>query len=1002
MRNIFTFLIACVFVLGSAPALLAADDPSEQFLDAYMVVQQAEKLEQSGKLRAALSKYKSAANTLDQIHDKAPTWQPVIVDYRKKKTADSILALEQKLATEAPATAGGNEGPLPTGIEPALPTREPGVTTSASLGDLVANATREIQRQIEKVQRDLRDAKSELQSARREKEELAEKLDNTLKQLSQTRINEAEIKARLSQAQGALAEVQSGTAKDSAGKKAIEVEVKRLKEALRSAQIDRDAAEEQALMFNNRVATLKNTATATAKKEVENQITEANRKVETIAKERDTAVKERDDTRKQNEQLTAKLGDAQQQITVLTRDRDDSRRIARDLETKLSATSEQIEAYQSERDTATTKANDLTNRLGDMQQQLIALASQRDEGAKDNGKLTAQLAESQKQVAEMTADRDNARKLSQEAGRKFTESQKQVTLLEKQRVDSEKENDKLTAKLTDAEKKAAAITADRDNARKAGQEATQKFAEAQKQVALLGKQRDDSEKENDKLTAKLTDAEKKVAAVTQDRNTIASQRDEALAQVAKMKDAQKRVDQLLADNSMLTQKLGTAEQAIREFSAEMPKKDEQIAMLKKDVGMVKDQLESARLQNKDFQVSIADLQSQLDSSGSELQQMKAEGGNPGERKRISEENDLLRNIVLRELKETAKRAQAKKLVMSELQKQEVQSNVLLEQIEYLTQPVVKLSDQEKALFKQPQIAISDIDEAAVFATAAPKKEPVEPAATPKPAKAAATPAAPQATPAPAPAATPAMAKATPNPVEMAKLTTPALAKATPTPAPKPDNSDLPTKNMPKDGTPPSDTTPKVQDNGFTPVVPDELLPLAREAKDFFDRNNYREAEKSYEKMLSKAPSNVYILSNLGVVRFRSGKLKLAEEAFKKAIAIAPNDAFSHCTLGIVYYSQGRDDDAINELTKSLAINPKNATAHNYLAITAARKGWQEAALKEEETAIALDQNYADAHFNLAVIHATAQPPNKEMARKHYQLAVKLGAEPDAALEQLIK
>ena len=68
---------------------------------------------------------------------------------------------------------------------------------------------------------------------------------------------------------------------------------------------------------------------------------------------------------------------------------------------------------------------------------------------------------------------------------------------------------------------------------------------------------------------------------------------------------------------------------------------------------------------------------------------------------------------------------------------------------------------------------------------------------------------------------------------------------------------------------------------------------------------------------------VFLLSNLGVVRFRMGKLKLAEEAFKKAIAIAPKDAFSHCTLGIVYYSQGRDDDAINELTKSIAINSKN-------------------------------------------------------------------------------
>ena len=232
--------------------------------------------------------------------------------------------------------------------------------------------------------------------------------------------------------------------------------------------------------------------------------------------------------------------------------------------------------------------------------------------------------------------------------------------------------------------------------------------------------------------------------------------------------------------------------------------------------------------------------------------------------------------------------------------------------------------------------------------------------------------------------------------------------ATPTPAPpkappaassvvKPDGSDLPKK----EATTGAETTPKL-DAGTAPTVPDELLAQAREAKDYFDRANYREAEKSYEKMLSKAPNNVYILSNLGVVRFRSGKLKLAEEAFRKAIGIDPNDWISQCTLGIVLYSSGRDDDAINSLTKSLAINPKNAMAHNYLAIAAARKGWYEAAQKEEDTAIALDPNYADAYFNLGVIYATGQPPNKELARKNYQRALKLGAEPDAALEQLIK
>jgi tetratricopeptide (TPR) repeat protein len=187
-----------------------------------------------------------------------------------------------------------------------------------------------------------------------------------------------------------------------------------------------------------------------------------------------------------------------------------------------------------------------------------------------------------------------------------------------------------------------------------------------------------------------------------------------------------------------------------------------------------------------------------------------------------------------------------------------------------------------------------------------------------------------------------------------------------------------------------------------PNVPQDLMAQAREAKNAFDRGEYRDAEKSYEKMLLHAPNNVYILSNLGVVEFRQNKMKLAEEKFKKAIAVAPDDSFSHRTLGIVYYQQSKYDEAIQSLTKAIAITPKDPISHNYLGIGASAKGWQEAALKELETAIALDPNYADANFNLAVIYATMQPPNKELARKYYKRAVELGAEPDSALEQLVK
>ena len=140
----------------------------------------------------------------------------------------------------------------------------------------------------------------------------------------------------------------------------------------------------------------------------------------------------------------------------------------------------------------------------------------------------------------------------------------------------------------------------------------------------------------------------------------------------------------------------------------------------------------------------------------------------------------------------------------------------------------------------------------------------------------------------------------------------------------------------------------------TSTVPPQYVEAARRAKASFERGDYREAERIYESLLKQLPKNLYVLSNLGVTRFRVGKLKLAEDAFRRAIEVAPADGFSHCTLGIVYYTEARYDDAVNSLTKALAINPNDATAHRYLSIVAAKKGWHEAAIKELETAEKLD------------------------------------------------
>ncbi|MGB8167510.1 MAG: tetratricopeptide repeat protein [Chthoniobacteraceae bacterium] len=649
-----------------------------------------------------------------------------------------------------------------------------------------------------------------------------------------------------------------------------------------------------------------------------------------------------------------------------------------------------------------------------------ALRKAQDSGQSDTDqtrKLAAELLSVKKQLRDMKFDADAEAEYRQQLADRVRATQAKISRLSVEKAAAEKES-----------------------------------ADVPGKIAAYEKQLEESRKEKNDLVIKLSRTETDLKSAT-------ASRDEALAQVVRMKEAQKQVDKLLSDNATLMAKLGEAEKSILQFKADGEKKDGEIASLRKETTSLKDQLARAQKESVEYQTQMADLQQRLSQANSQIAEMKTEGTkSAAERTRLLDENQVLRGIVLRGQKEEARRSQTKKLVLSELGKLENKSKVLMDQIEFLSGPIVKLTEKERALFKKPELQISDSEIAVAAARPEPAPatsvEPPLPTAAPAaaPAETKASPTVSNSTPAPKtadvkstpPAAAPTTAPAvtstekpalsldtgvrtlaknsspfsnlpdglTPKATEKAAgAGIPPLAKATtPKPAAAPD-SDLPTK-MPEKA-PASSSGPAENPlasgassteniNSATMNLPPELAADARQGKDEFDKGNYRDAERLYEKVLAKAPNNLYTLSNLGVVYFRGQKYKRAEEMFKKAIAIAPEDGFSHCTLGIVYYSQQKYDEAVNELTKALAINPKNATAHNYLGITASQKGWQEAAQKELETATTLDPTYADAHFNLAVVFATQQPPNKENARRCYKRATELGAEPDSALEQMIK
>jgi Flp pilus assembly protein TadD/septal ring factor EnvC (AmiA/AmiB activator) len=537
--------------------------------------------------------------------------------------------------------------------------------------------------------------------------------------------------------------------------------------------------------------------------------------------------------------------------------------------------------------------------------------------------LEAELHQSRSKVSEVEEEKEKLNSKLKESNSKLEQAQQEL-----EKTKGAEKN--VRGQLAEAQASLKKIQEAGNGDAKAQEALKGEIVQLKKALTVAEQGRATAEKERDSQNAKLADADSQIA-------KISKERDDALGQLVGLKDSEHRVAVLLAENTELKEKLATAEQTVREVSDDKPKKEQELADARKQLEDLRAQLQASQKQNKDFEVEVASLRSQLEDTSSQLEKAKLTGANADETAKITRENQILRNIVVRERQEEARREQAKKLMLAEFDKLKIKSDTLNEQIALLAQPVTKLTDEELALLRQPVISISD--------------------ESPNTVKASFT------------YAKPSTGNQSGEPI----------VETT-------DNAAPPEANL---------------QNGFKPNVPTDLIDIAKQAKENFDQGKYHAAEREYQELLTKSPNNLYSLSNLGVVYFRTGKLKAAELTLKKAAAIAPKDEFAHTTLGIVYYRQSKFDDALNELTKSLAINPKSAAAHNYLGITASQKGWQEAAEKEMLEAIAVKPDYADAHFNLAVIYATASPPSKELAKRHYAKATELGAEPDTSLEKLL-
>ena len=233
------------------------------------------------------------------------------------------------------------------------------------------------------------------------------------------------------------------------------------------------------------------------------------------------------------------------------------------------------------------------------------------------------------------------------------------------------------------------------------------IADLKDAVAVSEEARATAERQRDETNAKLTEANKQITAVEQ-------QRDEAFAQLKARTETEPHTQALLAENGDLKLKLPNLEKNVP--ANDDSTKVEELVGVKQQVTQFQQQLVESQKQNQYLVARIAELWVQLDEAGAQLQSAKLTGKNSEETDRLMRENELLRNIVVREREEEARRDEARKLMLADLDRLRIKSDSLNKEIELLAQPVTKLSREELSLLRQPVVSVSDQNHGALTAS----------------------------------------------------------------------------------------------------------------------------------------------------------------------------------------------------------------------------------------------------------------------------------------------
>ncbi len=390
-------------------------------------------------------------------------------------------------------------------------------------------------------------------------------------------------------------------------------------------------------------------------------------------------------------------------------------------------------------------------------------------------------------------------------------------------------------------------------------------------------------------TKKIKDNTEVIEKLTQERKEIekkfAAEKEDLKKKLAEATDSE-RLEKLTAENKDLAEKLAESEKKLAEAAAKPDESEKLLGELRSEINSLNDRLLESQSQIASREDQIAALARQLDESSGEAARLRLNPKPSADEKRTLVENDLLRAIILRQIKEQAERDHASQELDQELQNLQVKSDAIAKQIEVLKKPSFRLSDDEKLLFKEPIAMLNESDPSSLSVTLAVAK-PAGGFPEPLPAEG----------PESLPESSRALVDQAQNDFEAGRF---------------------------------GDAEKIYQE--IVDASPNNYFALSNLGVTQIQSRKLSAAEVALKKAIEINPTDAFAATNLGVVYCKQGKFDEAMKSLQEALAADDKDHIAQNYIGICYGEKGMKSEAEAAFLRSIELRPDYPDAHFNLAV----------------------------------------------------------------------